>query len=117
VYIRAPRKKIEDLYAALQAAIDQYESTSAQGQEHIDEGQGRTPSRPPQQTMYGRQEIQTLFETSILVILLLFVGGVALEIFGVYLWSVTHDAQIGFPLCLAGFIAVGVSIWLRRKQQ
>jgi hypothetical protein len=122
VYIRAPRKKIEGLYAALRAATDQYGSTGARAQEHIDEeqeavGERLTSSQSPQQTVYGRQEIQTPFETSILVILLLFVGGIVLEIVGVRLWSVTHDAQIGFPLCLAGFIAVGASIWLRRKRQ
>jgi hypothetical protein len=106
VYIRAPRKKIEDIYAALQAAIDQYGSTGTQRQEQAQS-----------QTVYGRQDIQTAFETSIMAIVLLFVGGIVLEIVGGTLWSTAHDVQIGFPLCLAGFIAIGVSIWLRRKQR
>lgn len=140
VYVRAPRKKIADLHAALQAAIDQYGVSKApHGQEDTDVGQDLGDERlelingeqkvvdegqeavgniqASQQTLYGRQELQKPFETSTLVILLLFVGGIVLEIVGVRLWSVTGDAQIGFPLCFAGFVAVGASIWLRRKQE
>ena len=125
VYIRAPRKKIEELYIALRAAIDQYGSTdhaSSPDNVEVPNTQSNQAStlrqeQVQQQTIYGRQDIKLPFESSVMAILLLFVGGIVLEIVGVVLWSATHDAQIGLPLCFAGFIAVGVSIWLRRQQR
>jgi hypothetical protein len=125
VYIRAPRKKIAALYTALRAAIDQYGSIDrASSPEEIEVSNTQSnqtsilqQEQAQQQTIYGRQDIKQPFEASVLAILLLFVGGIVLEIVGVILWSTTHDAQIGLPLCFAGFIAVGTSIWLRRKQR
>jgi hypothetical protein len=126
VYIRAPRKKIADLYASLKTAIDHYGSTNhtftpaeqtAEASNNSDQTSTvqQEQTQLQQQTIYAQQELQTPFETSLTAIALLFAGGIVLEIVGVILWSTTHDAQIGFPLCFAGFFAVAVSIWQRRK--
>ena len=114
VYIRAPRQKIDSLQAALRAAMTQ---ESAEGQpeaETVD-----TPSatnshiRVP---IYGKQDIRGTFERSPLAIVLLFVGGLALEILGALIWIVSQSAQTGLPLCGAGFVAVVTSILVQRQR-
>src|SRR6266702_1512196 len=64
VYIRAPRKKLERLYEALQSAMERY-------------GPNKQPALPNEETTtaFGRQEIRTTFERSPLAITLLFMGG------------------------------------------
>jgi len=57
------------------------------------------------------------FERSSLAIVLLFVGGLILEIGGALLWRVTQSAQIGLPLCIAGFVAVATSIMIARQRR
>jgi hypothetical protein len=97
VYIRAPRQKIEGLYDALQSAT----------------GQGMHTSSPA----YGRQEVRTSFERSPLAIMLLFVGGLILEIGGALLWLLFQSAQAGLPLCIAGFVAVATAILVARQRR
>ena len=104
VYIRAPRQKIESLYGALKAATARSSQTTP-------------PPSSPQSTSYGKQDIRVSFEQSSLAIILLFVGGLILEIGGVLIWFAMHSAQAGLPLCIAGFIAVVTSILLLRQRR
>jgi hypothetical protein len=111
VYIRAPRKKIESLYEALRSAIEQYApkvqpTLEHEETNHINE---TTPS-------FGKQEIRTTFERSPLAIILLFIGGLILEIGGIVLWTATQSSQIGLPLIIAGFVAVITAILVRRQK-
>lgn len=111
VYIRAPRQKIETLYEALRSAIERYapDAEAASEAEPASE-----PARPA--PVYGRQDIRAPFENSFLAIILLFVGGLVLEIGGALLWAALHSSQAGLPLCIAGFIAVLTAILLRRQR-
>jgi hypothetical protein len=65
---------------------------------------------------FGRQEIHTTFERSPLALILLFVGGLILEIGGIILWTTTQSAQTGLPLIVAGFVAVITAILVRRQK-
>jgi len=111
VYIRAPRQKIENLYEALRSAIEQY-APGTQPVLESEELRNGTPVTPT----YGRQEIRTTFERSPLAIVLLFIGGLLLEIGGVVLWAVTQSPQTGLPLFIAGFAAVITAILVRRRR-
>src|SRR5690348_10881853 len=101
VYIRAPRKKLEGLYEALQSAIERngpHAQPAVQNEE--------TEPAHEAGAAFGRQEIHTTFERSPLAITLLFIGGLVLEIAGIVLWITTQSAPTGLPLIVAGFIAV-----------
>jgi hypothetical protein len=111
VYIRAPRQKIETLYEALRSAIERY---APDAEAAIETEQDSEPARSA--PVYGRQDIRAPFENSFLAIILLFVGGLVLEIGGVLLWAALHSSQAGLPLCIAGFIAVLTAILLRRQR-
>jgi len=111
VYIRAPRQKIENLYEALRSAIEQY----APGTQPVLESEELRDDALVTPT-YGRQEIRTTFERSPLAIVLLFIGGLLLEIGGVVLWAVTQSPQTGLPLFIAGFAAVITAILVRRHR-
>jgi hypothetical protein len=112
IYIRAPRKKIISLEQILKTTLEHNTSPSTSS---TNEKSTTTISSTPQHVVYAKQEIQTPLEQSKTTITLLFVGGILLELLGALLWSTTHDAQIGFPLCIAGFVAVAISLRLRRK--
>jgi hypothetical protein len=113
VYIRAPRRQIEALYAAVREATEQYASTTQPTFEDVPEQEeGRSRTAP----IYGRQDIRIPFERSPLAITLLFGGGMMLEIVGVGLWWLTHSADTGVPLFVAGFIAVVTAILIRRQR-
>lgn len=114
VYIRAPRQKIESLYEALRAAIAQYAPST---QVAIEDEAERSPSQATSSPVYGRQEIRTSFERSPLAIILLFVGGLLLEILGAFVWVATQSAQTGLPPIIAGLIAVITAILLRRARR
>ena len=109
VYIRAPRKKIESLYEALRSAMEQYAPKAKPAIEH-EETSNVNETAPS----FGRQEIRTTFERSPLAIILLFIGGLILEIGGIVLWTATQSSQIGLPLIVAGFVAVITAILVRR---
>jgi len=113
VYIRAPRQKIESLYEALRAAIEQYASSA---QVAIEDEFDSSPSQTSSSPVYGRQEIRTSFDRSPLAITLLFVGGLLLEILGAIVWVVTQSAQTGLPPIIAGLAAVVTAILLRRAR-
>jgi hypothetical protein len=112
VYIRAPRQKIESLFAALRAASEGYApaAETIMTTEEGDTARAETPT-------YGRQEIRRPFEGSSLNITMLFVGGLILEIIGIVLWSTTASIQIGLPLIGAGFISWLAAVLLRRQQR
>lgn len=116
VYIRAPRKQIEALYTALRLATEQY--TLAGQSDFKDEQAGETEERPraTPAPVYGRQDIRTTFEQSPLAIVLLFVGGLVLELIGVAGWLLTGNVQVGIPLFIAGFLAVVVATLVRRQR-
>jgi len=109
VYIRAPRKKIESLYEALRSAMEQYAPKAKPAIEHED-----TSNVNETALSFGRQEIRTTFESSPLAIILLFIGGLILEIGGIVLWTATQSTQIGLPLIVAGIVAVITAILVRR---
>ena len=116
VAIRAPRRKNEALYAALRTAPSTPHNLDKQ------EAIGEAPEvLGPADTLpapiYGREDIRVAFDTSPLAIVVLFIGGIALEIVGAILWSLTQSSQIGLPLCIAGFIAVGVAILQVRQRK
>ncbi len=111
VYIRAPRKKIESLYEALRSAMEQYAPKAKPAIEHED-----TSNVNETALSFGRQEIRTTFESSPLAIILLFIGGLILEIGGIVLWTATQSTQIGLPLIVAGIVAVITAILVRRQK-
>lgn len=111
VYIRAPRQKIERLYEALRSAMDHYAPNEQAISEYEETSQVNETS-----PAFGRQEIRTTFERSTLAITLLFVGGLILEIAGIFIWTTTHSSQTGLPLIIAGFVAVITAILLRRQR-
>jgi hypothetical protein len=111
VYIRAPRQKIERLYAALRLALERYAPNVQPTLEH-EETRHENETAPS----FGRQEIRTTFERSPLAIILLFFGGLLLEIGGIVLWIATQNTQTGLPLIVAGFVAVITAILLRRQR-
>ena len=114
VYIRAPRKQIEALYTALRLATEQY--TAAAQTDFEDEQAGEREERPRAAPVYGRLDIRTTFEQSPLAIVLLFVGGLVLELIGVAGWLLTGNVQVGIPLFIAGFLAVVVATLVRRQR-
>jgi hypothetical protein len=111
VYIRAPRKKIERLYEALQSAMERFGSNTQSTAQ-------REETKPTNETTaaFGRQEIRTTFERSPLAITLLFTGGLVLEIGGIVLWTTTQSAPTGLPLIVAGFVAVITAFLVRRRR-
>jgi hypothetical protein len=111
IYIRSQQRKIEALYEALRAAIEQY----APGARSLQDTELPTLQRST--PVYGRQELHTPFERSPLAITLLFVGGISIEIVGALLWSATGSAQVGLPLCIAGFASVITAILVRRQRR
>jgi hypothetical protein len=116
VAIRAPRQKCETMYAALRTAIALHHGLNEQ--EEIEEA---SEVLPPAGTLpapfYGREDIHVAFDTSPLAIVVLFVGGMVLELVGVILWSLTQSSQVGLPLCIAGFIAVSIAIVQARQRK
>jgi hypothetical protein len=116
IYIRAPRKKIETLYAELRSAIETYAQANETAYDQDDTANAQIEITTPPAPVYGRQEIKTAFESSNIAILLLFMGGLGLEIGGATLWETVGQA-IGLPLCLAGFVLVFAAIVQRRQRR
>ncbi|MBE3557792.1 MAG: hypothetical protein IMW89_01010 [Ktedonobacteraceae bacterium] len=118
VYIRAPRQKIEILYTALREALNEHapqavSATTTGEEERIMPAQ----DRPAQAAAaFGRQELQRPFETSPLAIMLLFSGGLLLEIAGLIFWLGFHTASIGTPLFIAGLVAVIAALLNQRRR-
>jgi hypothetical protein len=111
VYIRAPRKKLERLYEALQSAMERYD----RNKQAALQSEGTKPINEAS-TTFGRQEIRTTFERSPLAITLLFIGGLVLEIVGIVLWATTQNAPTGLPLIVAGCVAVITALLVRRQR-
>jgi hypothetical protein len=111
VYIRAPRKKLERLYEALQSAMERY----GPNKQAVLQSEGTKPINETS-TTFGRQDIRTTFERSPLAITLLFIGGLILEIGGIVLWAATQSAPTGLPLIVAGFVAVITAFLVRRQR-
>jgi len=118
VYMRAPRQKIEILYAELRTAIETYTPATETvfGAEATIEADPEPAGTTPPTPVYGRQEIRTPFESSNLAMVILFLGGLLLEIGGALLWA--HVGQtVGLPLCIAGFVLVLAAILQRRQRR
>jgi len=111
VYIRAPRKKLERLYEALQSAMESFGPKTQPAFQNEE-----TKPINETTTAFGRQEIRTTFERSTLAITLLFIGGLILEIGGIVLWTTTKSAPTGLPLIVAGFVAVITAFLVRRHR-
>ncbi len=117
VYVRAPRQKIERLYGALRSAIDQFVPGTLSSPAEPGQESAAPPSSAVFPPAFGKQEIRTSFERSPLAILLLFVGGLILEIGGALLWRLTQSFQTGFPLIVAGLVAVVAAILVLRQER
>jgi hypothetical protein len=133
IYIRAPRKKIEDASLALRQAIADYAPathTALDGKECEEEQAAAHAGRVEQsmtagaqgervgqrsEPIYGRQQVRQPLERSPLGITLLLVGGLLLEIGGALVWAATGSPQTGGPLFLAGLVAVIFAILARRQ--
>ncbi|HEY4036958.1 MAG TPA: hypothetical protein VGL94_23620 [Ktedonobacteraceae bacterium] len=115
VAIRAPRQKSEALYSALRAATAAYHNLDEQ-ETILEAPEVATTASTQPAPIYGRQDIHAAFDTSPLAIVLLFVGGIVLEIVGAMLWSLTQSSQVGLPLCIAGFVAVVIAIVQARQR-
>jgi hypothetical protein len=111
VYIRASRQKIEELQTALRSAIETYAPMASSA---LTSEQTEQTARPA--PVYEHQEIRRPFETSLLAISILFVGGIILEIAGALLWMATGSAPTGLPLCIAGLLAVFFAMRTRRQR-
>jgi hypothetical protein len=111
IYIRTRYKQMQALYDALRMALECYTSASTAQIAEVDEASimAVTP-------VYGAQDIRVPFEHSLLAIVLLFVGGLVLEMVGALAWVATSNAQVGWPLCVAGFVSVITAIALRRRR-
>ncbi len=116
VYVRTARQKSEELYAALRTTTDTTIVDQQASEAHNDEAANKVELAQSSNTTYDRQDIKRTFDNSTLAVLLLFVGGIILEIIGVILWIVTRSAPTGTPLFIAGFLAVFVAILVRRQQ-
>ena len=116
VYIRAPRRHIEALYSALRAANEEYVTSAQATFEDVPTSTTPAATSPPT-TVYGRQDIRTTFEHSPLAIILLFGGGLVLEILGFALWAATQNLQAGLPLFVAGLVSVITATLLRRHRK
>lgn len=115
IYIRAPRQKIESLQAALRLAIGQESAETRPSPGILDTAPEKTAQMVA--PIYGTQDVRVTFERSLLSIVVLFVGGLLLEILGVVVWAMTQSAQTGLPLCGAGLVAVVASILLMRQRR
>ena len=116
IYIRTSRSNVESLYAALHSATKQYTSaTPTTSAEALPEQQ--TPVPTPTSSVFGRQDIRTTFSQSPLAIVLLFVGGLALEIIAFGLWLATQSTPVALPLFVAGLVAVLTAIIVSRQRQ
>jgi len=114
VYIRAPRRQIEALFAALREATEEYVPA---GQPTFEDEAEQEPQKTSRLApVYGRQDIRTSFESSPLAITLLFVSGIVMEIVGVGLWAMTGSAQAGLPLFIAGLVAVLLATFAKRRR-
>ncbi len=119
VLIRAPRRLIETLYTGIRSATEQYTPTAHPdfADEPVGEAkEAKETQHTPSATVYGRQDIRTTFERSPLAIILLFVGGIILELIGVVGWLLTGNIQVGTPLFIAGLLAVIVATLVRRQR-
>jgi len=115
IYIRAPRRQIEALFAALREATEEYVAVGQPTFEDEAEQEPQNTSRPA--PVYGQQDISTSFESSPLAITLLILSGIVMEIVGVGLWAMTGSAQAGIPLFIAGLIAVLMATFAKRRRQ
>ena len=113
VYVRAPRKRIEDLYASLRTSIEEF---APQAQTALTNENVATTEQTPDAPIFGRQEIKTPLENSSLGITMLFVGGFVLELLGIVFAYFSGSLSNGVPLFLAGLVAYLTSLFLRRRR-
>jgi len=118
IYIRAPRKKVEQAYRILHQALADY----APETHLVLDGDGKTYRAGPdavqvtrQELVYGRQQVRRPLERSPLGITLLLTGGLLLEIGGAVIWAATGSAPTGGPLLTAGLVAVACAFLARRQ--
>lgn len=119
IYIRTTRKKIEDIYAALQDSLAEHASaahaTLDKPTPHAEATDEKQPAHPT--PVYSRQQVRQPLERSPLGITLLLVGGLLIEMLGAIAWAVTGSPATGLPLFLAGLVAVGVATLARRQMR
>jgi hypothetical protein len=116
VYIRAPRRHIESLFATLRKEVDEHAGAGASHMSHTTFEEGMPVETPRPTPIYGREDVRTSFERSPLALILLFVGGLVLEILGFAAWGLTGSLQVSLPLFAVGLLAVLTSILVRRQR-
>lgn len=117
IYIRAPRKKIEDTSTTLQRVLAEHApTTSVVLDAETSSEQAATATEPASiSPTFQRQKIQQPLERSPISITLLLVGGLLIEILGIIVWSATESVQTGLPLFFAGIVMVLVATFARRR--
>jgi hypothetical protein len=145
IYIRATSKKIEQTYSALRSAIAEYAArssapttrpretpladtpelshpgnstatttqTSEQPEPATSQQQESAP--PASGPIYSRQRLRQPLERSPLGITILLVGGLLLEIAGIFGWVALNNAQVGLSFILTGLLAVIIATLARRQ--
>lgn len=127
ISLRTPGQKAEALFNALQEAAPSSQiSTTEEAIETVASANNSvTPEPEPAHisstnmtnTTYERQTTRNPFSASAITIILLFIGGIILEIVGAIVWAGTASAPTGLPLCIAGFIAVVAAILQTRQRR
>jgi hypothetical protein len=112
VYIRAPRRHIESLFSTLRQTVEEHVDAA-----HTTFAEGTPIETPRPMPIYGREDMRTTFERSPLALIMLFVGGLVLEIIAFVSWGLTGSLQIGVPLFAVGLLAVLTSILVRRQRR
>lgn len=118
VYIRTPRQKSSLLYETIRMLTEHDDQDAVQleveTETNADEPIPTTKSKAP---IYGREEIRRPFEKTVLSSVMLLVGGILLEIIGIFLLLTIHSSSISIPLFIAGFVAVGASFLSRLTKE
>lgn len=119
IYIRAPRKKIEDTSTTLQRVLAEHAPTTAVVLDAETTSEQAAPTTEPASVppTFQRQKIQQPLERSPMSISLLLIGGLLVEILGIIIWSATESVQTGLPLFFAGIVMVLVATFARRQSR
>ncbi|HLI06439.1 MAG TPA: hypothetical protein VKV40_07720 [Ktedonobacteraceae bacterium] len=117
VYMRTSRRHIEVLYEGLRSAIEEYAPQAQTALESEENQREAAPAQAMPAPVYGRQDIRTSFENSSLAIMLLLIGGLALEVIGILAIAATKSVPAGGPLFFAGLLCVIFSIIVKRQQR
>ncbi len=105
VFIRAPKKKLEELYIRLQATLKLQTST----------GEAVTASKSS--PTFERENLSTAsYESSSAGLTMLLGLGIAMECLSLFLCTAAQNLQAAAPLFIVGFMAVCLAFIIRRRR-